>query len=501
VVIGGGAAGMSAASAARRVAPDLDVVVCEAGGFAAYGMCGIPYFLGGTVPRAENLLAYPPGEFRDKRGIDLRLHTRVSGIDPGARQVHISGAGGSGAPGHAALSYDVLVVASGADPVRPPVPGLDHPRVFTIRSLDEAIELRRLLDSGTVRHAIVVGAGYIGLETAEALVCAGVEVEVIEALPRVLGTVDEPAAELARTELERHARLRLGARLDAVRGRAGSGRGEGGRVGTKTSLTVVVDGTEIDTDLVVIATGVRPATDLLIAAGAEHLPDRSVVVDSGLRTSLPGVFAAGDAVALPHLVLGRPAWVPLGPAANKTGRVAGTVAAGGAASFAGIVGTAVVKVFDLEVARTGLTLAEARAAGLAAAATDVVSRSRAKYYPGGSPLHVRLVHAPDGRLLGGQLAGREGAAKRVDVLATALHAGLTVADLAALDLSYAPPFAPVYDPVLAAAIKAAQGQAPAPAPPAASSPGPSAANSPARPAGSSPRPAYWPASNTLGGSR
>jgi CoA-dependent NAD(P)H sulfur oxidoreductase len=429
VVIGGGAAGMSAASAARRVAPGLDVVVCEAGGFAAYGMCGIPYFLGGIVPRAESLLAYPPGEFRDKRGIDLRLNTWVDAIDVNRRQVHI---------GTGPLGYDALIVASGADPVRPPVPGLDRPGVFTIRSLDEAIELRRFLDGGKVRRAIVVGAGYIGLEAAEALVCAGVEVEVVEALPRVLPTVDEPIAELAREELERHARLRLGVRLDAI----------------QEGLTAVVDGTETPTDLVVIAAGVRPAADLLIKAGARHLADRSIVVDAGMRTSLPDVFAAGDCVALPHLVLGRPAWVPLGPAANKTGRVAGTVAAGGAASFAGIVGTAVVKVFDLEVARTGLGLGEARAAGLAAVATDVVSRSRAKYYPGSSPLHVRLVHLPGGRLLGGQLAGREGAAKRIDVLATALHAGLTLADLAALDLSYAPPFAPVYDPILIAASKA-----------------------------------------------
>ncbi len=435
MVIGGGAAGMSAASAARRVAPDLDVVVCEAGGFAAYGMCGIPYFLGGTVPRAESLLAHPPSEFRVKRGIDLRLHTRVDAIDAARHQVHITGEGGT-----TSLGYDTLVVATGAEPVRPPIPGLDQPGIFTIRSLDEAIELRRLLDTGTVRRAIVVGAGYIGLETAEALVCAGIEVEVVEALPRVLGTVDEPIAELVREELERHTRLRLGARLDAVR----PGRG----------LTAVVDGTEIATDLVVIAVGVRPAADLLIRAGAHHLADRSVVVDADMRTSLPDIFAVGDCVALPHLVLGRPAWVPLGPAANKTGRVAGTVAAGGTASFAGVVGTAVVKVFDLEVARTGLGLAEARAAGLAAVATDVVSRSRAKYYPGSSPLHVRLVHLLDGRLLGGQLAGCEGAAKRVDVLATALYAGLTVTDLAALDLSYAPPFAPVYDPVLAAAVKA-----------------------------------------------
>ena len=458
VVIGGGAAGMSAASAARRADPDLDVVVCEAGGFAAYGMCGIPYYLGGMVAEPENLLAYPPATFREKRHIDLRLHTRVTGIDPGTHQVHLA-AGQRGAPslespslespspeslGLESLDYDALVVASGANPVRPPVPGLDERRVFTIRSLDEAIELRQLLDSGTVRHAVVVGAGYIGLETAEALVSAGLDVDVVEALPRVLATVDEPVAALVQAELERHTRLHLGARLEAVDGAAGSG------------LIAVVDGTEIATDLVVIAVGVRPATDLLIEAGAGHLPDRSVVVDEGMRTSLPDVYAAGDAVALPHLVLGRPAWVPLGPAANKTGRVAGTVAAGGSASFKGIVGTVAVKVFDLEVASTGLGLAEARAAGLDAVATDEVSRSRAKYYPGSSPLHVRLVHTREGRLLGGQFAGREGAAKRVDVLATALYAGLTVADLAALDLSYAPPFAPVYDPVLAAAIKAAR---------------------------------------------
>jgi NADPH-dependent 2,4-dienoyl-CoA reductase/sulfur reductase-like enzyme len=231
------------------------------------------------------------------------------------------------------------------------------------------------------------------------------------------------------------------------------------RGGVPGGLIAVVDGTEIATDLVVIAVGVRPATDLLIQAGAGHLPDRSLVVDEGMRTSLPDVYAAGDAVALPHLVLGRPAWVPLGPAANKTGRVAGTVAAGGSASFKSVAGTVVVKVFDLEVASTGLGLAEAQAAGLDAVATDEVSRSRAKYYPGSSPLHVRLVHTREGRLLGGQLAGREGAAKRVDVLATALYAGLTVADLAALDLSYAPPFAPVYDPVLTAAIKAARAPA------------------------------------------
>jgi CoA-dependent NAD(P)H sulfur oxidoreductase len=438
VVIGGGAAGMSAASAARRTAPALDVVVCESGGFAAYGMCGIPYYLGGVVTEAENLLAYSPEEFRENRGIDLRLHTRVGLIDQASRQVFVSQG-----DREEVLGYDTLVVATGADPVRPPVPGLGHDRVFTIRSLDEAIRLRRLLDSGVVRRALVVGAGYIGLETAEGLTTVGAEVEVIEALPQVLAGFDEPAADVVAAELTRHVRLRLGSRLDAV----GDGDGDAG-------VTALVNGSEERTDLVILATGVRPASGLLIDAGARYLPDGSVVVDSGMRTSLPGVFAAGDCVALPHLVLGEPAWVPLGPAANKTGRVAGTVAAGGTSAFTGVVGTAVMKVFDLEVARTGLSLTEARAAGLDAVATDVTSRSRAKYYPGSSPVHVRLVHAPGGRLLGAQMTGREGAAKRIDVLATALQAGFTVGDLAALDLSYAPPYAPVYDPVLLAANQA-----------------------------------------------
>jgi NADPH-dependent 2,4-dienoyl-CoA reductase/sulfur reductase-like enzyme len=412
----------------------MEVLACEAGGFAAYGMCGIPYFLGGVVREAESLLAYPPQEFREQRGIDLRLNTRASHLDPDAHQVRVTSGGDTEAVG-----YDALVFAAGAQPVRPPVPGLDHERVFTVRSLDEAIRLRRLLDSGAVHRAVVVGAGYIGLETAEALVCAGVDVQVVEALPNVLGgTVDAPAADLAAAEVARHADLRLGARLDAV-----LPRGDG--------VSAVINGEPADTDLLIIAAGVRPQTSLLTGAGAARLPDGSLTVDSSMRTSLPDVFAAGDCVALTHLVLGRPAWVPLGPAANKTGRVAGTVAAGGAASFGGVVGTAVVKVFGLEVARTGLGLTEARAAGLRAEATDVTSRSRAKYYPGSSPLHVRLVHEPAGRLLGGQVVGQEGAAKRIDVLATALHAGFTVDQVSALDLSYAPPFAPVYDPVLVAA--------------------------------------------------
>jgi NADPH-dependent 2,4-dienoyl-CoA reductase/sulfur reductase-like enzyme len=298
-------------------------------------------------------------------------------------------------------------------------------RVFTIRTLEDAIALRSLLDAGRVGHALVVGAGYIGLEMAEAFAVRGCAVTVVERLDRVLPGFDEPIASTVEAHVREHVDLRLGADLHEVLDPA--------------------------PDVVVLATGVRPEATIAAAQGARTGPAGALLVDARMRTSLPDVWAAGDCIAPHHRVLGGPAFVPLGPTANKTGRVAGTVAAGGEAEFGGIVGTAVVKVFDLEVARTGLSVSDAEAAGLTSHATDVVHRTRAKYYPGSAELHVRLVHGEGGRLLGAQLVGREGAAKRIDVVAAALQAGMTVADLLGLDLSYAPPFAPVYDPLLIAA--------------------------------------------------
>jgi CoA-dependent NAD(P)H sulfur oxidoreductase len=322
--------------------------------------------------------------------------------------------------------------------------------VFTVRALEDAIRLRELLDAKAIGRAVIVGGGYIGLEMAETLVEGGAEVVLAEMLPGLMGTLDEPMATMVADELRAHGvDLRLGTAVSALQ-----------RAGDRLDVTFTGPAGETATegvDAVVVASGVRAGSDLAAAEGARTGPNGALLVDDHMRTSLPDVFAAGDCIALHHLVLDRPAYIPLGPAANKTGRVAGTVAAGGDARFPGVVGTAVVKVFDLGVARTGITLTEARAEGIPAEATDAAGRSRAKYFPGVEKVSVRLVHAPGGKLLGAQLAGRgDSVAKRIDAVAVALHAGYSVQDLTTLDLSYAPPYAPVYEPLLLAAQAAAR---------------------------------------------
>ncbi|MGF1664926.1 MAG: FAD-dependent oxidoreductase [Acidimicrobiia bacterium] len=431
VVIGGGAAGMSAASSARRFDGDLEIVVAEASGFAAWGLCGIPYYVAGLVSDPLDLVSVPPDDFRTKRGIDLRLHTRVVSIDASDQRVTLRSAAGDDA-----ITYTTLIVAAGASPALPPIPGVDGPGVHTVRTLEGAITLREDVISGAVRSVLVVGGGYIGLEMADALTEAGCRVTVVEAADRVMPNLDPDAAARVEAEVSSHCELLTGI----------------GLTGWDGSTAALSDGSVRTFDAVVMAVGIRPGGGLAANAGASTHSNGALEVDDRMRTSLPNVFAAGDCAAVHHLVLGAPAHIALGPTANKTGRVAGIVAAGGDARFGGMVGTAVAKIFDLTVARTGLTLSESRVAGLEAMASDSTAGSRAKYYPGAAPTWTRLVHEPGGRLLGAQMISTDPAtAKRIDVVATALHAGFDVDDLGALDLSYAPPYAPVYDPILRAA--------------------------------------------------
>jgi NADPH-dependent 2,4-dienoyl-CoA reductase/sulfur reductase-like enzyme len=438
VVVGGVAAGLSAALRARRLDPDLEITVFERTGYCAYSACGLPYLVAGVVREPMALVARTPEDLR-ARGVQVRVRHEVEALDLEGRRVLVRTPDGL----RRSHSFDVLMLATGGAP-RTPFPGTGLAGVHTLRTVEDALAICRHISDGA-RRAVIVGGGYIGLEAAEALVARGLSVTLVEALDHVLPLVDPEVATLVEAEVGRHGvRVVTGSPCVGVEG--------DGRVrGVATPAGV------LPADLVVIGAGVSPESELAAEAGLRLGVRGAVAVDREMRTSVPGVFAGGDCAEAHHLVLGAPAYVPLGTTATKQGRVAGAAIAGRPEAFAGIVGTAVVKVFDLEVGRVGLTLAEARGAGFDAVAAEVVHRSRARYYPGGGSIRVRVVaERGTGRLLGAQLLGVEGVAKRLDVLATALSAGMDVERVASLDLSYAPPFAPVWDPVALAAREAAR---------------------------------------------
>jgi CoA-dependent NAD(P)H sulfur oxidoreductase len=439
-VIGGVAAGMSAAARAKRLDRDLDVVVFERSGFCSYTACGLPYHIAGVIPDHRALVMRTPEEFADQ-GVQVHVRHEVTELDLGARTLRVRDLDS----GHERTEeWDALVLAAGARPAGRNLPGADLPGTFTLRTVEDAQAISAWIDDAGARTAAVIGGGYIGLEVAEAFLARGLATTVIEREPRLLPLVDADVAEAIAAELQaRGADVRCGAAVEGIEGN--------GRV-----RRVVADGEAVDADVVVIGVGVRPDTTLAAAAGIPLGPHGGVIVDARMRTGIDGVFAAGDCCQTRHLLHDGPAYVPLGTTANKQGRVAGTTVSGGDAAFDGVLGTAVVKVCDLHVGRTGLGEEEARAAGFDAVGASITHLSRARYYPGHQPLQVKLVaERGSGRLLGGQLVGREGVAKRVDVVAAALHGGATAAELAHYDLTYAPPFAPVWDPLLLAARAAA----------------------------------------------
>jgi NADPH-dependent 2,4-dienoyl-CoA reductase/sulfur reductase-like enzyme len=436
IVIGGVAAGMSAASKARRMRKDLELVVYERTGYVSYGSCGFPYFIKGEIPRIEDVVVRTPAQFA-KQNIAVHIHHEVLAIDPAAHTVKVRNhETGAEFEDH----WDQLLLTTGGGAIRPPFPGIDLPGVFTLRTVEDAVAIRAWIDQQHPRRAVVVGGGYIGLEMAEALAEHGISLTLIERLPQILPNLDPAMAAHVQAELEaQQVDLRL---EQAVEGFEGDERVRVVRAG----------GQSIETDMVILSIGIKPSAALADAAGIARGPTGAVAVDPGQRTNLPGIWAAGDVAEATNLVTGKPTWVPLGTTANKQGRVAGTNIGGGDARFGGIVGTAVVKVFDMEAAGTGLSEARARAEGFDVRVVNATGNSRAHYMPGHQPIHVSLVlEAGSDRLLGGQMVGREGVSKRIDVIAAALHAGWTVDELAELDLSYAPPFAPVWDPVLVTA--------------------------------------------------
>lgn len=435
VVVGGDAAGMSAASKAKRNYPDMEVVVLEASTDVSYSACGMPYNVADADRDMDDLIVRKAEVFRSKQGLDLHLDHTVTAIDRGAKKVLGTTAGRA-----FEVSYDKLLIATGARPRKLDVPGGDLPGVMCLKSLQDGRNIKNYLASRAAKRVLIVGMGYIGLEMAEAFHERGMQVDMIEVLPRLLPYIPQEMADVVSNELaSKGVGVRLGARLQAL---------ESSSAGMRANL----DGEVITADMVLACVGIVPNSEIAADAGLELGPQRAIAVDKFLRTSDPDIFAAGDCGDAFHVVSGNRVWVPLALRANRAGWAVADNLRGDTVELPGIAGTAVFKVLDLEVASTGLSMDQARKAGFDPVENMIESRSRAHAHPGNQTVYVNLTaDRKTGRLLGGSMVGKEGVAHRIDAVAVALHAGMTVAELFQCDLAYAPPFSPVWDPLLTAA--------------------------------------------------
>lgn len=439
LVIGGVAAGMSAASKLMRVMPDADVTVYERGSFLAYGACGIPYFIGG-VNSDPNLLIARSQEAFEKQGIKTKLRHEVIGLEPQRQTVLVRNLDTD----HVFEdNYDKLMIAVGCDSAVPRVPGADLSGVFYLKSMEDGLLLEKIVTMPGVESAVIVGGGYIGVEMAEALLERNISVTLVEAQQRLLTPFEPPYSQMAAEEL-----TRKGVRL--LLGHAVSG------ITTQGNQRTVITSQQqsVTADMVIMAAGVVPATGFLQNSGIQLARNGAVVVDRQMRTSLENVYAAGDCAVVYNRITQEDFFLPLGTVANKCGRIAGANMAGGHETFVGALGTAAIKVCDIEMLRTGMSEADAQRLGIEYATNQVTAPNLPAYYPGQEALRIQLLyHKGSGRLLGANIAGPfgSGAVTRGNLLAVAIHAGLCTEELGMVDLGYAPPFTNVWDPVLIAA--------------------------------------------------
>ncbi len=438
VIIGGVAAGMSAASKAKRTNPNLKIKVFEKLSFVSYGSCGLPYYISGVVTDYRKLIARTPEDFA-KRDIEVYIRHEVVEIDTMKRRVKVVNLE-EGKEFYA--DYDKLLIATGAKATKFPIPGIDLRNIFALRNIEDGIAIRDFIERERPRRAIIVGAGYIGLEMAESFKTVGMEVTVVEKAPRVMLNFDPDMSELIREEIQNK-----GAEVVTS---AGVKSFEGDSSGVVRRVTTE-DG-EFEADIVLLAMGIRSEVSLAKEARIDIGPAGAIAVDEKMKTSSHSIYAAGDCVEVKNIITLHSNYIPLGSTANKQGRTAGDNIAGGHSTFKGVVGTAVCKIFDLQAARTGLTEEEANKLGYEVETSKIKATDRAGYYPGVTPLHIKYIYdKKGGKLLGGQIIGEQGAAKRIDVLATALYNQMTIEQIAELDLSYAPPYASALDALTIAA--------------------------------------------------
>ncbi len=446
LIVGGVAGGMSCAARARRLAEDAEIVVFERGPHVSFANCGLPYFLGGEISDRNKLLVQTPERLKAAFNLDVRVRSEVTAIRRDRKEIVVRDL----ATGRVyAERYDALVLSTGAAPIVPRVPGAERLGNFVLRSLEDMDAIDEWVRLRGAEKAVVIGGGFIGLEVAEQLHRRGLQVSVVERNPQVLKPFDPEMAALLHTELrKRGVALHLNKSLD---------RFEAPTVGEDAAASVVVlaDGTRLPADVVVMGLGVRPEAKLAREAGLALGETGGIFVNEHLRTSDPDIYAVGDLIEVTHGVTGKPALIPLGGPANRQGRTAADNIFGTPTKYPGTLGTAIVRVFDLTAAVTGANEAQLRAAGIAFESVSLHPNSHAGYYPGARPIALKLLFAPEsGNLLGAQAVGPDGADKRIDVLATALRAGMTVDDVADLELSYAPPFGSAKDPVNLAGMAA-----------------------------------------------
>ena len=428
-IIGGGAAGMSAASRVKALKPEWEVSVFEATSFVSHAPCGIPYAIEFDFG-SEELMYYKPEVFVEERGIDLHLNARVIEVDYGRLRVEENGK-------EKTYEWDKLLIATGASPKVPKIEGVDLENVFTVDLPPDADRIRKAAKEA--ENVVIIGAGYIGVEMAEAFSAINKKVTVIEFLDRPLATFDREISNIVREEMEKKVELKLEESVEAIEGK-------------DKVEKVVTDKGEYKADLVVLATGVKPNVELAKQLGVELGETGAIKTNAKMETNVENVYAAGDCAETINLVTKKPAWIPLAPAGNKMGYVAGVNMAGGNIEFPGVVGTQITKFYDLQIGKTGLTEEEAKKEGFNVKSAFIQANTKVHYYPGAKKTFIKAIKDADtNRILGAQVAGYEMVTMRINVFATAIQAGFTTKDLFFADLAYAPPFTPIWDPVIVSA--------------------------------------------------
>ncbi len=436
VIIGGDAAGMSAASRGKRNNPDLDIIVLEKTTDVSYSACGMPYNIADPARGIDDLVVRHAKIFREKQGINLLTDHCVDSIEPKNRTV--SGTTGKGEVFH--FSYDKLLIATGGSPIIPDLKGFNLPGVMALKSLDDGRKIKKFITSNHVKKAVIIGMGYIGLEMCEALRARSIEVDMVEIIPVFLPWLTEEMSNTVREEVEsNHVKLHLGHFVQKI-------EAEG------QNLKIICSDLALEADMVLVAMGIKPNSEFAARAGINLSINNAIAVDKKLKTSDENIYAAGDCADAYHVVTGEKTWIPLALRANRAGWAVADNICGKDVELDGVAGTAVFKVFDLEVARTGLTVEEAVTFGFDPSMVVIKTRSRAHAHPGASVIQVQMIgDKKTGRLLGTQMVGGEGVVHRINAPAVALHNQMTVEAYCQTDLAYAPPFGPVWDPTLTAA--------------------------------------------------